>query len=188
MATETQGGRTLSFEFYHATATKAIPPYTPVSLDATGLKVQLPTLSSNKATTKIIGVTLGWALVGHKVAVQLDGIVRVFVDKSQAIVTTKMVHVHDVPASITYITKPFGVTGDPFSLLPVASLPVNPNTMYGGIGDVAFAVCANQTVTLSTSLTTTINYPVGWPLDAVSSDSDNYQIISVLLDTGMFYA
>jgi hypothetical protein len=178
MAFEKTTGLVRSFVYFDPNG-NPIAPYTPVSLRTSGLPtgfspgevVSLPTISSGRNSTQLIGVTLEWAYNGQQVPVQLTGVT--YAIANAAIVVTGIVF---AAANATR-------TADqaPFVNLPM----IRPLVRPGQSVTLNVSLVDDVSITPQSSNANVIYYPLGIALSAASAQ---YDLIQILLMTEPFYA
>lgn len=164
---------------YHDAGGNPIAPFTPVSLLTSGLPagysagqvVGLPTVSSGRNTSLLIGVTLEWAYSGKQVPVQLTGVVYVIANAAVAV------------NGLLFVAATGTRTTDqaPFSNLPLIRPPVRPNQSV----TLNVALVDDVPITAQSSSANVQYFPLGIALGAASAQ---YDLIPCLLQTQPFYA
>lgn len=164
---------------YHDSGGNPIAPFTPVSLvlsnpptgTAVGQVVGLPTVSSGRNTTLLIGVTLEWAYSGKQVAVQLSGIVPVIANAPVA------------AGGLLFVAATTTRTSDqaPFSNLS----SIRPPFRVGQPVTLNVALVDDVAITAQSSGANVQYFPLGIALTAASAQ---YDLVDCLLMTQPFYA
>jgi hypothetical protein len=167
-----------SFVYYDASG-NPIAPYTPVSLLTSGLPtgyspgevVGLPTISSGRNNTQLIGVTLEWAYNGKQVPVQLSGVTYA--------IANAQIAVNGIVFAAANATR----TADqaPFVNLPM----IRPLVRPGQSVTLNVSLVDDVAITPQSGSANLIYYPLGIALSAASAQ---YDLIQILLMTQPFYA
>jgi hypothetical protein len=178
MALERTTGLIRNFVYYDAGG-NPIAPFTPVSLLTSGFPsgysvgqvVGLPTVTSGRNTTYLVGVTLEWAYSGKQVPVQLTGIVPVIANAAVA------------APGILFVAATGTRTADqaPFSNLALLRPPVRP----GQSVTLNVALVDDVAITPQSANPNVQYFPLGI---ALTSCSSQYELVDCLLQTEPFYA
>lgn len=164
--------QTITLPWYNSSG-YPVGMYSPVCIDSSSRAV-LPTISSNMPTTRIIGITNGFAQSGQPVEIITSGFFWVIANA--AITVNTQVFCVAVSTALTNTSAPY--TNLPETLPKI-------DAQFGSLSNICTGLVDDPTISAATTGANAVYYPIGWAMEAASAQ---YDVITVQLDLMPFYA